>query len=37
MTRDAMLKQLGYAPNDALLKQLEKIEQNLIHLDCMIL
>jgi hypothetical protein len=28
MTRDAMLKQLGYAPNDALLKQLEKVEQN---------
>lgn len=28
MTRDAMLTQLGYAPNDALLKQLEKIESN---------
>ena len=28
MTRDAMLKQLGYAPNDALIKQLEKVEQN---------
>lgn len=28
MTRDAMLTQLGYAPNDALLQQLEKIEKN---------
>ena len=28
MQRDAMLTQLGYAPNDALLKQLEKIEDN---------
>ena len=28
MTRDAMLTQLGYAPNDALVKQLEKIEEN---------
>ncbi len=28
MKRDAMLKQLGYAPNDALDKQLESIENN---------
>ncbi|MDF1879495.1 hypothetical protein JHD46_07575 [Sulfurimonas sp. SAG-AH-194-C20] len=28
MQRDAMLKQLGYAPNDALVKQLENIENN---------
>ena len=28
MTRDAMLTQLGYSPNDALLNQLEKIESN---------
>jgi len=28
MQRDAMLIQLGYAPNDALLSQLEKIEKN---------
>ena len=28
MQRDAMLTQLGYVPNDALLKQLEKIENN---------
>lgn len=28
MLRDAMLTQLGYAPNDALLSQLEKIENN---------
>ena len=28
LQRDAMLKQLGYAPNDALLSQLERIEQN---------
>ena len=28
MQRDAMLTQLGYAPNDALVKQLEKIENN---------
>ncbi len=28
MQRDAMLTQLGYAPNEALLKQLEKIEKN---------
>ncbi|MEA2092218.1 MAG: hypothetical protein U9O83_07635, partial [Campylobacterota bacterium] len=26
--RDAMLTQLGYAPNDALLSQLERIESN---------
>jgi len=28
MQRDAMLRQLGYTPNDALLKQLEEIENN---------
>ena len=28
MQRDAMLTQLGYAPNEALLSQLEKIEGN---------
>lgn len=28
MTRDAMLTQLGYAPNEALLNQLEKVEKN---------
>lgn len=28
MQRDAMLTQLGYAPNEALLEQLEKIEEN---------
>ena len=28
MQRDAMLTQLGYAPNEALLIQLEKIEKN---------
>jgi len=28
MQRDAMLTQLGYAPNEALLNQLEKIEEN---------
>ena len=28
MQKDAMLKQLGYAPNEALLAQLEKIENN---------
>jgi len=28
MQRDAMLTQLGYSPNDALLKQLEEIEKN---------
>lgn len=30
MQRDAMLTQLGYAPNEALLKQLKKIEDNTI-------
>lgn len=30
MKRDAMLTQLGYAPNDALLGQLEKIEKNTV-------
>ena len=33
MTRDAMLTQLGYAPNDALIKQLEKIEENTLGYD----
>ena len=28
MQRDAMLKQLGYTPNDALLSQLQRIESN---------
>lgn len=28
MQREAMLTQLGYTPNDALLKQLEEIESN---------
>jgi hypothetical protein len=28
MQRDAMLTQLGYVPNDALLEQLERIEKN---------
>lgn len=28
MQRDAMLTQLGYVPNDALIKQLERIEEN---------
>ena len=28
LQRDAMLKQLGYVPNDALVKQLQKIEEN---------
>ncbi len=28
MQRDAMLTQLGYVPNDALLNQLERIEKN---------
>ena len=28
MQQDAMLTQLGYVPNDALIKQLEKIEEN---------
>jgi len=30
MQRDAMLTQLGYAPNDALVQQLEKIEKNTV-------
>ena len=30
MQRDAMLTQLGYKPNDALLNQLERIENNTI-------
>jgi len=30
MQRDAMLIQLGYTPNEALIKQLEKIELNTI-------
>ncbi|DAB28457.1 MAG: hypothetical protein A2513_01820 [Sulfurimonas sp. RIFOXYD12_FULL_33_39] len=28
MQREAMLTQLGYVPNDALLKQLQRIEEN---------
>ncbi|SFV75626.1 hypothetical protein MNB_SM-3-1041 [hydrothermal vent metagenome] len=28
MQKDAMLRQLGYTPNEALLKQLERIEKN---------
>jgi len=28
MQRDAMLTQLGYVPNEALLNQLEKVEEN---------
>jgi hypothetical protein len=28
MQRDAMLTQLGYSPNDALIKQLKKVEDN---------
>ncbi len=28
MQKEAMLTQLGYVPNDALLKQLQKIEEN---------
>ena len=28
MQRDAMLTQLGYSPNDALIQQLERIENN---------
>ena len=28
MRRDAMLTQLGYSPNDALVSQLQKIEEN---------
>ena len=30
MQRDAMLTQLGYAPNDALIKQLQRIENNTV-------
>lgn len=30
MQRDAMLTQLGYAPNEALINQLEKIEENTV-------
>ena len=30
MQRDAMLTQLGYAPNEALLSQLERIENNTV-------
>jgi len=30
MQRDAMLRQLGYTPNDALLTQLEEIENNTV-------
>ncbi|QOY54186.1 hypothetical protein HUE87_09900 [Candidatus Sulfurimonas marisnigri] len=30
MQRDAMLIQLGYAPNDALVKQLQRIEENTV-------
>jgi len=30
MQRDAMLTQLGYVPNEALLNQLERIEENTI-------
>jgi len=30
MQRDAMLTQLGYSPNDALVAQLEKIENNTV-------
>ncbi|MDQ7044383.1 MAG: hypothetical protein Q9M32_00515 [Sulfurimonas sp.] len=33
MQRDAMLTQLGYAPNEALLTQLQKIENNTIGYD----
>ena len=33
MQRDAMLTQLGYAPNDALVKQLETIENNTVGYD----
>ncbi len=33
MQRDAMLTQLGYAPNSALLSQLEKIENNTVGYD----
>ena len=30
MQRDAMLTQLGYSPNDALIQQLERIENNTV-------
>lgn len=30
MQRDAMLRQLGYAPNDALINQLKEIESNTV-------
>lgn len=30
MQKDAMLTQLGYAPNEALVEQLEKIEENTV-------
>jgi len=30
MQRDAMLTQLGYAPNDALVQQLQRIEENTV-------
>ena len=30
MQRDAMLNQLGYTPNDALLQQLQRIENNTV-------
>ncbi|MFT7003629.1 MAG: hypothetical protein ACJAWW_000979 [Sulfurimonas sp.] len=33
MQRDAMLTQLGYTPNGALLNQLEKIEKNTLGYD----
>lgn len=33
MQKDAMLRQLGYTPNDALLSQLEKIEKNTLGYD----
>jgi len=33
MQRDAMLIQLGYAPNEALVNQLEKIENNTVGYD----
>ena len=30
MQKDAMLRQLGYAPNEALINQLDKIERNTV-------
>ena len=33
MQRDAMLIQLGYAPNEALVNQLKKIEENTVGYD----